>query len=83
VQRLPEDERWTHTFPRDKAYRQLDYLLLSGCLAEANSGPPEIMRKGMPLRAERYDGERFIGVGLDKPQASDHCPVVMQLADDA
>jgi hypothetical protein len=39
------------------------------------------MRKGSPLRAERYTGERFIGVGRDKPKASDHCPVLMQLSD--
>ncbi len=80
VERLPEEERWTHFWPKGKAYRQLDYLLLSRSLAEANPESPEIMRKGMPLRAERYEGERFIGVGRDNPKASDHSPVVMELA---
>jgi hypothetical protein len=37
------------------------------------------VRKGQPLRANRYTGERFPGIGLDRPKASDHCPVVMEL----
>ncbi len=83
VERLPEEERWTHYWAGGNAYHQLDYVLLSHGLVESNSGTPEIMRKGMPLRAERYEGERFIGVGRDKPKASDHCPVVMELSSGA
>ncbi len=83
VERLPEEERWTHFWSKGRAYRQLDYLLLSRSLAEANPRIPEIMRKGMPLRAERYQGERFVGVGRDNPKASDHCPVIMDLASSA
>ncbi len=79
VERLPEDERRAHFYPKRRAYHQLDYLLLSRSLAATNPGSPEIMRKGMPLRAERYEGERFVGVGRDNPKASDHCPVVMEL----
>lgn len=79
VTRLPEDERWTHFWSKKKHYKQLDYLLPSKSLAEATDAKPEIMRKGTPLRAERYTGERFIGVGQDEPKASDHCPVVMEL----
>jgi endonuclease/exonuclease/phosphatase family metal-dependent hydrolase len=80
VERLSEDERWTHFWPKRKTYRQLDYVLLSRSLAEANPSAPEIMRKGTPLRAERYTGERFAGIGSDRPKASDHCPVVVELA---
>jgi predicted extracellular nuclease len=80
VERLPTEERWTHYFPRDDAYHQLDYLLLSRTFAEAHPGDPEILRKGSPLRAERYTGERFVGVGRDKPKASDHCPVLIELS---
>jgi hypothetical protein len=79
VERLSEDERWTHYLPRGNDYKQLDYLLLSKSLAEASTGDPEIMRKGQPLRATRYTGERFVGVGQDRPKASDHCPVVMKV----
>jgi hypothetical protein len=34
------------------------------------------MRKGTPLRADRYQGERFDGIRKDRPKSSDHCPVV-------
>lgn len=86
VDRLPEEERWTQFFKGNKkcqlppAYRQLDYLLLSTSLADANGKAPYIERRGMPKRADRYKGPRFPGVGLDRPKASDHCPVVMEVA---
>ncbi len=85
VDRLPKEERWTHFFkgntrcPIAPSYHQLDYLLVSKALAEANGAGPTIVRKGMPTRAERYTGPRFAGVGRDKPKASDHCPVVMAI----
>jgi len=83
VDRLPEDDRWTHYFKGrgalGPAYHQLDYLLLSKSLAERNPHPPHIERKGLPKRASRYSGERFSGVGLNSPKASDHCPIVMEL----
>jgi endonuclease/exonuclease/phosphatase family metal-dependent hydrolase len=79
VARRPADDQWTHYYASGRDYKQLDYLLLSKALAKANGGAPEIMRKGTPLRAERYKGERFPGVGSDNPKASDHCPVVMEI----
>ncbi|MFL5834318.1 MAG: endonuclease/exonuclease/phosphatase family protein [Solirubrobacterales bacterium] len=79
VTRRPADDRWTHCYAGGNDYKQLDYMLLSKSLAEANPGQPEIMRKGMPTRATRYDGPRFDGIGKDKPKASDHCPVVMEI----
>lgn len=80
VARRPADDQWTHFYAGGNDYRQLDYMLLSKSLAKANDGEPEIMRKGAPLRAKRYTGERFPGVGEDRPKASDHCPVVMEVA---
>ncbi|MEU1690544.1 endonuclease/exonuclease/phosphatase family protein [Streptomyces hirsutus] len=78
VTRLPEADQWTHFFQAGKEYRQLDYLLPSASVAAASAeSVPEILRKGMPLRAARYTGPRFPGVGTDKPKASDHCPLVM------
>lgn len=85
VDRLPGEERWTQFFKGNKkcdlppAYRQLDYLLLSKSLADANGNAPYIERRGMPKRADRYSGARFPGVGLNEPKASDHCPVVVEL----
>ena len=79
VRRLPPGEQWTHYYKKKKAYRQLDYLLLSRALAADNPHPPHIERRGLPTRAARYTGARFSGVGKDKPKASDHCAVVMDL----
>ncbi|MFI0511056.1 endonuclease/exonuclease/phosphatase family protein [Streptomyces sp. WSLK1-5] len=80
VARLPEEDQWTHYWDDADEYRQLDYLLPSVSLARAvPQALPEIFRKGTPLRATRYKGPRFPGVGQDKPKASDHCPVIFNL----
>ena len=72
-------DRWTHFYPPERLYNQLDYLLLSPALAARNPGPPRIIRSGMPYRAERSAAPRFPRIGWDRPKASDHCPVVMDL----
>ena len=79
LSRLPAPERWTHYWAREDKYRQLDYILLSRSLAEASPGHPQIVRQGLPRRARRYAGTRFRGVGQNKPKASDHCPVAMDV----
>jgi endonuclease/exonuclease/phosphatase family metal-dependent hydrolase len=79
IARRDAEDRWTHYWSKDDNYKQLDYLLLSKSLAEASGGKPDIMRKGTPKRATKYNGERFEGVGENKPKASDHCPVVMEV----
>jgi endonuclease/exonuclease/phosphatase family metal-dependent hydrolase len=74
-------QRWTHYFPADDSYRQLDYLLLSPALARRNAeAVPTILRGGLPYRAERYQGARYPRIGWDRPKASDHCPIVVELA---
>ena len=72
-------DRWTHFYARDRVYNQLDYLLLSPALAARNPEPPRIVRSGMPYRAERATVPRFPRIGWDRPKASDHCAVVMDL----
>jgi len=81
VERIPaQGERWTHYWDGDDEYRHLDYILLSKKLADANpNAVPDIIRKGQPRRASRYTGERFTGVGENRPKASDHCPVAITL----
>ena len=84
VNRLPAEDRWTHYFrersaPRKDSYEQLDYLLLSKSLAASTPAVPEIVRKGLTKRADRYTGPRFPEVGEAKPVASDHCPVVLDV----
>ncbi len=74
--RAPKAEQWTHYWAGGGEYRQLDYLLVSKALADANPGTvPGVVRKGLPHRATKYTGERFPDVGENDPKASDHCPL--------
>ena len=78
--RLPEAEQWTHFFAKEKSYKQLDYLLISPALSKASKGVrPIVERRGQPKRAAKYQGERFDGIGMDRPKASDHCPVSLDI----
>lgn len=80
VNRLPEDERWTHYWAGGDEYSQLDYILVSKFLASKNTKlKPEIFRQGLPLRAEQYNGKRIKGVSENHPKASDHAGVVVEL----
>ncbi|MFT4978935.1 MAG: endonuclease/exonuclease/phosphatase family metal-dependent hydrolase [Myxococcota bacterium] len=83
LDRLPPRDRWTHFYSGSRAhpaaYRQLDYVLPSRGLAARNPGLPRVERRGQPGRAERYEGERFEGIGHSRPKASDHCPVSFEL----
>jgi endonuclease/exonuclease/phosphatase family metal-dependent hydrolase len=72
---------------------QLDYLLLSPALAAANpDARAEILRRGLPYRVPldpaapdrsiaylSTRGDRYPRVGWDRPKASDHCPVVVEI----
>lgn len=86
VTRLPEEEQWTHYYKGNKkcgfgkTYKQLDYILLSKSLADRNaSAKVDIIRKGLPLQADKYEGARFPGIGKGRSGASDHCPVVIDI----
>lgn len=81
VERLPLDERWTSYDPEADAHVQLDYICLSPALAAANPGAlPEIERRGLAWRVPRIaDGPRFPRIGWDRPKASDHCPLTIEL----
>lgn len=79
IDRLSKDEQWTHFYAGGNEYHQLDYLLLSSSLANHNPSSPQVMRMGLPYRAERYSGQRFPHVGEDNPKASDHAPLFMDI----
>ena len=81
---LPPLERWTlyHAAGPDMRHLcQLDYILLSPALANANrTRCPEVIRAGQPYRTPMPGGvpvERYPRVGWDRPKASDHCPIAM------
>ena len=87
VERRPELDRWTLYHTRGPAERhlcQLDYILLSQSWASSNpTAIPDIVRNGQPMRTPFPPGQevpRFPRVGWDRPKASDHCPVVVELA---
>lgn len=85
VERLPEDDQWTHWWDttkveEDERYKQIDYILLSASLASKNKDEqPLIVRKGLAKKAKRYNGARFKDVGASRPSASDHCPVAIKI----
>lgn len=86
VERRPVLDRWTLYHTRGPAERhlcQLDYILVSQGLARRNApAVPEIVRAGQPFRTPFPPGqevERYPRVGWDRPKASDHCPVVVEL----
>lgn len=77
----------------EESHSQLDYLILSPGLAAANPEPPvEIIRRGLPYSVpldpaypDRSIGylatraDRYPRIGWDRPKASDHCPVVVEI----
>jgi len=81
VEHLPVAERWTHYYPSGGEMRQLDYILASPALAKKNANArPEIVRGGQPYRVPGIEAvPRYPRVGFDRPKASDHCPVVVEL----
>lgn len=86
VERRPTLDRWTLYHTRGPAERhlcQLDYILLSRGLARSNgTAIPEIVRNGQPVRTPFPPGQEvphFPRIGWDRPKASDHCPVVVDL----
>lgn len=86
VRRRDPDDRWTLYHAQGMAVRhlcQLDYIWVSPALSRANADAvPEIVRKGQPHRTPFPPGQeidRFPRTGWDRPKASDHCPVVVEL----
>ncbi|HEX2148523.1 MAG TPA: endonuclease/exonuclease/phosphatase family protein, partial [Pseudorhizobium sp.] len=86
VQRRDPLDRWTlyHSRgPQEQHLCQLDYIWLSPALAERNSKMvPEIIRNAQPWRTPFPPGqevERYPRIGWDRPKASDHCPVVVDV----
>jgi endonuclease/exonuclease/phosphatase family metal-dependent hydrolase len=82
--RLPLEEQWTHFWdgaPKNEdPYKQIDYILLSKRLAKQNADTkPTIIRNGLCLKANKYTGKRFDGIGPSSPAASDHCPVTITI----
>lgn len=87
LERLDPMQRWTLFHSRGQAEQhlcQLDYILVSPKMAARNkNAKPEIIRAGQPHRTPFPNGQavdRYPRTGWDRPKASDHCPVVVELS---
>lgn len=86
IERRNLTDQWTLYHSRGESEQhlcQLDYILASPALADKNpKAIPEIIRNGQPYRTlfpEEQKVERYPRIGWDRPKASDHCPVVVEL----
>lgn len=79
MERRATNDQWTHYYSGENHKTQLDYLLASPALANANPGKPDIIRFGQPYRVPNLKDQRYPRIGWDRPKASDHCPVVIEL----
>ncbi len=71
---------WTHFDLAANRYGRPDQILVSPALARRNQGSrADIIRAGLPFRADRYTGPRYPRVGWLSPAASWHCPVALDI----
>lgn len=86
VNRWIEDprDRWTTYYPAEDLHTQLDHIFLSPALAAANARrpaeerAPSILRRGLSWHIPRGP-ERYPGVGINDPKASDHACIAITL----
>ncbi len=86
IARRDPNDQWTlfHTRgPEERHLCQLDYLIASPYLSSTNATAiPNIIRNGQPWRVNFPPDQavdRYPRTGWDRPKASDHCPVVVEL----
>jgi endonuclease/exonuclease/phosphatase family metal-dependent hydrolase len=77
VKTLAESERWTHFYASEKSVSQLDYVLIDKKLKDHVTSV-EIFRGGLSTKCKQYVGPR-IGTVTDKNEASDHCPLCVEI----
>ena len=81
----PYEKTWTYYYEKEDTLHQYDYLLFSKALAEKNPDVlPTIERRGVAkykkLQTNHgFDLERFTGVAGKATEASDHCPVYIEI----
>jgi hypothetical protein len=76
---------WTYYFDDENSLHQYDYLLMSPSLSQlSENSEPIIERRGVAkykklIEDHDFDIERFSGVAGKDTQASDHCPVFVDM----
>ncbi len=74
------NETWTYYYRPSGAYTRPDRILASPALAPLLKGAkPMVLRMGMGYGASSYLGERLEGVGEQRPHASDHALVFVEI----
>jgi endonuclease/exonuclease/phosphatase family metal-dependent hydrolase len=74
---LPAAEQWTHFYESGKDVSRLDYILPDERLTVR--GPPTVIRKGLSTKCKAYTGPRYATIGPKHTEASDHCPVTIEI----
>jgi endonuclease/exonuclease/phosphatase family metal-dependent hydrolase len=79
------EKTWTYYYEKEDTLHQYDYLLFSKALSEKNpTTVPIIERRGIAKykklqTTHGFNLDRFIGVGAKGTEASDHCPVYIEI----
>ncbi|MHA6323781.1 endonuclease/exonuclease/phosphatase family protein [Roseivivax sp. CAU 1753] len=80
LQRLPQADRWTYYDRHSGKYHCPDALLASPALARLwPDAKPVVVRKGLGTDSDRAGGPHYADVGRNRPHASDHAAVVIDL----
>jgi endonuclease/exonuclease/phosphatase family metal-dependent hydrolase len=76
----PGADRWTHFDLATNSYRRCDHILVSPALSRRNQRSRiDIIRGGLPYRAQRSAATRYPRVGWLSPAASWHCPIAAEI----
>lgn len=91
LSRLDFKEQWTHFWQKENSVSQIDYILLSPHLSKNSDKKPYVERRGLSTKIKKFthlgskigekipfDFNRFPEV-TDSIDASDHCPVFINL----
>lgn len=80
IARMPAGDRWSFQDPCTGLYSQPDAMLASPALAARwPHAVPFFQREGMRAGIPRFAGERLAGVGDERPHASDHAALAIDL----
>ncbi|MFS8981113.1 hypothetical protein PO002_43180 [Cupriavidus necator] len=76
---VPPNERWTHYYDSRRTVSQLDYVLVDQSLTAAIE-QVSIFRGGLSPKCKQFMGPRVGTIGKDNLEASDHCPLSVDLS---
>lgn len=71
-----EKDSWTHYYVSGKKVSRLDYILLG---KQVTAVTKTIVRNGLTLKCKKYSGPRYPTIGPENTEASDHCPVTVEI----